>query len=108
MIGMVFPDFSKRFVILIEGSKGTKFENAKSVLAGVISEHLESHQSENHNVKPDKTIVELLSTQFIEGVISIVKVHNSDKVAQNKLITDYIIFYFMGVIGLIEDINLIK
>lgn len=100
LVSKMLPDFNIRFVILIEGSEGTKYENARSRLTDLISEHFMEHaQEEGVELSPD--FCEILAVQFINGFISIIKMHKDNMKQRNKLLTDFIIFYFSGAMGML-------
>jgi AcrR family transcriptional regulator len=96
----VLPDFNRRFVILIEGSAGTKFENIRDRLKTLVIEHLKQH-IEEAGVFVSDDICNLLSTQFIDGVVSIIKQEISNKNARHNLLANYMIFYVSGIAGLL-------
>lgn len=95
------PDFSIRFVILLEGSQGTKYEGARSSLMELAKSHLSEHISE-FGTTLSKGLPMLLAEQFITGIIQIIKNHKDDKQARNVEIADYLLFFIMGIMGLIQ------
>ena len=99
-VSRILPDFNIRFVILIEGSKGTRYENTGNRLVNLAKEHLIQHGGETGNDLPDDSC-ELLARQFMNGLISIIKQYVHDRQARNRLLTRYIIFYMTGVAGLL-------
>lgn len=95
IISGLLPDFNMRFVILIEGCKGTKYENVHNNLVNLISEHIAEH-GEKSGVKISSEIGRLLAVHFLDGIVNIVKSHKNDLLARNKLITEFLLFYFIS------------
>lgn len=102
MLSSLLPDFSMRFVILIEGSKGSKFENVRNFLVSQIKEHLNEHEKESC-VEISDEIGELLSEQLINGMIHILKLQKDNKVLRNQMMSDYLLFYIIGAMGLLTS-----
>lgn len=91
-------DLEKALLILIDGSKGTKYENIKEEIVGFIAEHFLEHIgifSENTDLEYYKKFAHITAVSFVEGFLDIL--HESyireEKV---RLITDYVLFYMFG------------
>lgn len=98
----VIPSFTSSFVILIEGSAGTKFEHAKEDLVSVLSEHFSEH-IENFNPKYEcGEIADVLSNQLIFGILQIIKSFEDEKIRAN-LITEQILFFAIGTMGILKS-----
>lgn len=94
----ILPDFDIRFVILMEGSRGTRYEHTGEQLIKLVKDHLLQHLDETGTKLPDG-MCELLARQFLDGLILIIKQHLTDKDARNNLLAHYLVFYVTGVAG---------
>lgn len=101
-INSILPDFDIRFVILLEGSQGTRYEHTGEQMIKLVKDHLQQHLDETETTLPDN-ICELLARQFLDGLISIIKQNLTDKDARNTLLAHYLVFYVTGVAGLINN-----
>ena len=89
------------FLILIDHSKGTKFEKAKDQIINVIKEHIKRQLSPKVNsqiFKIDEAFYHILANNFIEGLLEIARHYQGSLWAENmlKLLTHQ---YFYGVSG---------
>lgn len=95
------PIMTPALVILIEGCKGTKYENAKNVLIQIVSEHYSEHIKACNDNYLNPEISMVLAKQFIMGIVQIIKDYK-DLVIAERLIVEYIIFYVVGSFKIIE------
>jgi len=89
------------FLILIDRSKGTRFENAKEQIINITKEHMKRQLSPKVNsqiFKIDEAFYHILANNFIEGLLEIARHYQGNKWAENmlKLLTHQ---YFYGVSG---------
>jgi len=89
------------FLILIDRSKGTKFEKAKEQIIDVTKEHIKRQLSSRVNsqlFKIDEVFYHILANNFIEGLLEIARHYQGSQWAKNmlKLLTHQ---YFYGVSG---------
>jgi len=76
------------FLILIDRSKGTRFEKAKEQIIGVTKEHIKRQLSPKVNsqsFKIDEAFYHILANNFIEGLLEIVRHYQGNKWAENML-----------------------
>jgi len=99
LISRMIPDFNLRLVILLEGSKGTKYETASRQLLNLISDHFSDHAKEE-GVEISRDLNILLAEQFLSGIIRIIKLHMDDNQKRNKLLTEFVLFFFAGAMSL--------
>jgi len=90
------------FLILIDRSKGTRFEKAKEQIINVMKEHIKRQLSPKVNsqsFKIDEVFYHILANNFIEGLLEIIRHYQGNKWAENmlKLLTHQ---FFYGVSGL--------
>jgi len=102
VIARVIPDFSRRFVILIEGSEGTRFDEARERMARLAKEHLKNHMDDS-GVCIQNELLDLLANQFLDGLLAVVKAEPENTARRNRLLADYVFFYFSGMMGLINE-----
>jgi len=89
------------FLILIDRSKGTRFEKAKEQIIGVTKEHIKRQLSPKVNsqiFKIDEAFYHILANNFIEGLLEIARHYQGSKWEENmlKLLTHQ---FFYGVSG---------
>lgn len=103
-IPSIFPKLGNKFVILIECSKGTKYEKARGILIDLINEHFKEHIEK---FKPDYEMVEMgniLAEQVLNGIVAIIRQCQNDEKKKNKMIIEYLLFFFIGTMGLLGDL----
>ena len=91
----------KVFLILIDRSKGTRFEKAAEQIIGVTKEHIKRQLSPKVNsqiFKIDEAFYHILANNFIEGLLEIARHYQGNKWAENmlKMLTHQ---FFYGVSG---------
>jgi AcrR family transcriptional regulator len=89
------------FLILIDRSKGTRFEKVKDQIISATKEHIKRQLSPKVNsqiFKIDEPFYHILADNFIEGLLEIARHYQGSKWAENmlKLLTHQ---YFYGVSG---------
>jgi len=89
------------FLILIDRSKGTRFEKAKEQIINVTKEHIKRQLSPKVNsqiFRIDEAFYHILANNFIEGLLEIARHYQGSLWAENmlKLLTHQ---YFYGVSG---------
>ncbi len=100
VIRKIMPEFSRKFVILAEAGKGSGYEHARKQILDSIVEHLTEHY-QTMNIAQDAIFTEILSTQFLDGMISIIKTNIENEEKRNELLSEFFLFYFSAVMGLI-------
>ena len=91
----------KVFLILIDRSKGTRFEKAAEQIIVVTKEHIKRQLSPKVNgqiFKIDEVFYHILANNFIEGLLEIARHYKGNKWAENmlKMLTHQ---FFYGVSG---------
>lgn len=90
--------FDEAMLILIDGSKGTKYENVKEEIITFLSEHFIEHmdsiphkgRNEFHSYLPH-----VVASGFLEGLLDIMR-SNCTVEEKEKLFADYILLYLFG------------
>lgn len=100
-IGSLMPVFSKRFLILIDQSGGTKYENTKDEFIEFMHRHFLEH-TEVSKTKVSPEFSKLVAAQIIYGLIYIIRNYEDEKVKQ-KLIHDLFLFNIIGVMGILNN-----
>ncbi|MBP1677251.1 MAG: TetR family transcriptional regulator [Bacteroidetes bacterium] len=100
VIRRIMPEFNRRFVILAEADKASGYEHARQQILDSITEHLNEHYTAMNRVQ-NKEFTKLIATQFLDGMLSIIKTNIDNKEKRNELLSDFFQFYFSGVMGLI-------
>ena len=97
----LLPNISDSFVLLVEGSKGTIFENVREEIISMLNEHIMEHiqsdsQGDLYSLTP------LISEQLLDGIILILKRYEDNEI-RKRLLTAHIMFYFNGFVGLMGN-----
>ena len=100
LIQKVMPVFSDRLLILLECSKGTKYEKSKEILQNIMKEHFMDHMISYAEGFEHPEFSDIIAKQMLDGIIMIIKKHK-DKKLRKDLLTEYILFCFIGSIGLL-------
>lgn len=95
------PIFTRRFYILINGSGGTRFEDARHQFLGFMRAHFLEHFESFHAECP-KEMGELLAEQMLEGLLSAIKKYGDNQVMLRTIITELLLFYIVGVMGILQ------
>ncbi len=48
-------------------------------------------------------LLDLLANQFLDGLLAVVKAEPENTARRNRLLADYVFFYFSGMMGLINE-----
>lgn len=102
-IPSLFPSLTTKFVILIECSQGTKYEHARTTLIDLIDAHFREHIKQFNPQYELLDIGKVLAEQAINGIVSIIRQYHDDECRKNSLIIEYILFNFIGTIGLLSN-----
>lgn len=102
------PMFSTKFIILIESSQGTQYENTKDLLVKTLSEHFVEHVNEFNLSYKLAQVSDIIAETFLQGMITVLKKYRDDEKMRHKILVEYILFNIIGVMGLIGDFNIPK
>lgn len=102
LIQQIMPGLTDRFVLLIESSKGTSFENTRQNIIDLLKEHFVEHMERYGSEYIDVQFADIIAEQLLNGMILIIKKYRDEKV-RKRLLTEHILFYFIGSIGLLGD-----
>lgn len=100
MLASILIDYRKEMLILIDGSQGTKFQEAKQHLFDILTKHVNEHLEKVNRGRPKKEALNTLTSRpiavsFLEGYFEIIRmVENSDEI--RSVTKDYIWIYFSG------------
>lgn len=95
--------FEKALLILIDGSKGTKYEKIKEEVQDLMAHHFIEHISafsKDIDITYYEKFARIAAISFIEGFLNILR-ENFSREEKAKLITDHILFFTFGSKGLI-------
>ena len=99
-IDELMPLFSDGFLLLLEYSDKTEFQNSKEILKEFIKRHLSEHISDLKNTNIDKEYFpDILASQFLDGIVYILKKYKDQKI-RKQMIVELIMFYCIGIMGL--------
>ncbi len=103
----VIKEYRERIIILFDGSRGTKFENALNEFLEIIIMHtttiIENYEKETHkefadNKETKKFMIQLLANSLLSGFIQIVKKYRNESWTQRSL-HDLFKLHIFGVDG---------
>jgi AcrR family transcriptional regulator len=98
----LFSDsFIEDLILLADCSKGTKYENFSDNMANYMCRHFDEHKSIINPDYNNKGISMLLSQQFLDGVLSVMK-EDTSTTYKVDLIAEYLIFYTYGMLGILK------
>lgn len=94
--------FSKRFYILFTCGESGKYKNVRYEVEKIIKEHFlnDLQMKFKYIINKDET-VDVIVSQFIEGIIIISK-KDSDKKTKKELIKTFFMYTFYGIVGIID------
>jgi len=98
----IIPEFGNGFILLIQSSKGTQYEDTRELLINEVRNHFIEHIErfgENDNLI---TYAEIMASQFVDGFTKIFSDYQ-DKEVRQKLLIDHLLFYMIGTMGIIGD-----
>lgn len=81
-IGAVLKKFRKGFLILVDGSAGTKYAGVKELAVKRLAEHMAEHHSERKDgekIEHFHTLARAVAVSFIEGYLDIIRTESSDE-----------------------------
>lgn len=99
-IGAVLKSYRKSFLILVDGSGGTKYAGVKELAVKRLAEHMEEHHSERKNGKKMEhfhTLARAVAVSFIEGYLDIIRTESSDELIM-ETVKDYTYVMLTGLI----------
>ncbi len=96
-----YPQFTDSFVLLVEGSKGTKFENTRDKIINLIKDHFIEHMERFDMNIVNKDFAEIIAEQMLDGIVLIIKKHSTQK-KRRELLIEHLLFYSIGTMGLLK------
>lgn len=93
------PLFTKRFYILMNGSIGTKYESVRIEFIALLKEHFIEHFNSSH-AHCAKELGGVISEQILASILAIIRDYD-DEDLKNELITEILLFTFIGVMGVL-------
>ena len=96
------PKFGNGFILLIQSSKGTQYENTRELLITELKEHFIDHIERYGKNNDLKDYAEIMASQFVDGFTKIYSDYENKEI-QNKLLIDHLLFYMIGTMGIIGD-----
>ena len=91
------PIFTKRFLIMLDMSTGTNYENTKGEFVQFVSAHFLEHSKDAATARvTSPKFAELISRQLIDGIMYAIR-SVPDENERLDLLTDLFLFYMMGI-----------
>lgn len=99
-IAAVLKSYRKSFLILVDGSGGTKYAGVKELAVRTLAEHMEEHHTERKVVDKIEgfgSLARAVATSFIEGYLDIIR-SNDDDEALTQTVKDYTYVMLTGLV----------
>jgi len=92
------PIFTNRFLIMLDRSAGTSYENTKGEFVKFVSAHFLEH-IEYTSMFSSTKFAELISRQLIDGIMNVIR-SVPDENERLDMMTDLFLFYIIGIMGM--------
>lgn len=93
------PIFTNRFLIMLDRSAGTNYENTKNEFVKFVSAHYLEHIEDTSTATFSPEFVELISRQLIDGIMNVIRSVPDEK-QRLDMMTDLFLFYIIGFLGM--------
>lgn len=90
-ISSVFLENRIQFLILMDGSAGSKYENIKNDLIQLATKRIIFEINSSEAVKLDSVLAEMIAVALIDGMIFLFKKVGGDKKRLEKLVGDFLV-----------------
>lgn len=100
-ISSILPIMNERFVLLMSKSEGTKYAGVKEQLVDMLSEHFIEHIDETAPHYQHRKITRIISTQFVDGITSIISLTKSEH-KRKQLIIELVLYTATGIFALLQ------
>ena len=97
----ILPSADISLLLLIEKSKGTKYENVKTELVEIMGKHFLIHIEETNPHYPYPEIGKVLALQLIEGALDILHTEKKHK-QKAELLTELMMYTITGMTGILQ------
>lgn len=104
LISHIMPNMSTNFILLVEGSHGTKYEGTKDMIVQLLANHFIEHMNRFNPNHIDEEFAPIIALQLLNGLIHIIKTISNVE-SRKRLLCDYLLFFFIGSMGIIGDWN---
>lgn len=101
LIQPLVPAITSPFVILMEGSGGTKFAHVKEDLIQMLEMHFVEHMEKFNPKYQQPKIARVMAEQLVFALVMIVKKHENEN-ERHELIVEEILFFAIGVMGILK------
>lgn len=94
------PIFTNRFLIMLDRSGGTNYENTKGEFVKFVSAHFFEHMEDTSTeMFSSPKFAELISRQLIDGIMNVIR-SVPDENERLDMMTDLFLFYIIGIMGM--------
>jgi AcrR family transcriptional regulator len=100
----VIPIFSNSLLLLVECSKGTRYENIRNEIINFLKEHFIEHMNCSDSKDDLYEFSGVIAEQFLSGILLIIRNFSDDKL-RKTLLTDYILFTILGTMGFLNRLE---
>lgn len=90
-IDQLMPVFTKRFLLLLDKSGGTKYEHAKEEFLAILQSHFDAHIKE-YQLSLTEGFGRVIAQQVLSGILYIIET-NEEGAYMKQLICDILLFY---------------
>jgi AcrR family transcriptional regulator len=100
-LGQIMPVFTKRFLLMLDMSSGTKYENAKNKFIDILEQHFVDHISDS-NKSVSIGFARVIAVQLLYGILYIIRNYDENEI-KRQLICDILLFNIAGIMQLINE-----
>ena len=101
-LAILSNNFFENLILLTECSEGTSYQDTHPMIVDFIGRHFIEHRDLMNSTYIDNGMSRLLAQQFVSGVLSVLK-KDSTIAHKSEVITDYLLFYIYGMLGLLTN-----
>ena len=99
-LGGMMPVFTKGFLIMIEMSSDTKYQNTKNEFISIMESHFNNHISES-GIQASPEFARVIAVQILSGILYVIRQYN-DEALKRQLICDSMLYSICGLMYMLE------
>jgi Transcriptional regulator len=96
----LMPAFSRRFLIMLDLSEGTKYQNTKNEFIDFMTEHFSEHIAESMEPLP-ADLPRIIAVQVLSGITYIIRNYDDENIKQ-QLICELLLYNIEGLMGFLN------
>lgn len=101
LMQQVLPPFTRRFILLMECSEGTRYADSRAQLVGLMKDHFVEHMERFSPEAVNIPFAEIIAEQMMSGFILVLRKFQKEE-DRKRWLTEYFLMYLIGSMGLFE------